>query len=153
MWFRYCLQIFGHLPYFSYQNAKNKQKSQIWKKSIFSFFQFRLSLYNIGFASVFIIELSLDSEIFDLRTRFLTLLWKFEILGFWPNLPLWDIDGRILGTTWYLRNFFFQKFSKKYQNSSEIKWFGLKPIRTDFIARNVKKSPKIGVCPLWEWKG
>ena len=123
------------------------------KKSIFLFFQFRLSLYNIGFVSVFIIELSLNSEIFDLRTWFLTLLWNFEILGFWPNLPLWDIDGRILGTTWYLRKFFFQKFSKKYQNSSEIKWFGLKPIRTDFIAQNVKKSPKTGVCPLWEWKG
>ena len=37
------------------------------KMSIFSFFQFRLSLYNIEFVSVFIIELSLNSEIFDLR--------------------------------------------------------------------------------------
>ena len=38
------------------------------KSRFFSFFQFRLSLYNIVFVSVFIIELSLNSEIFDLRT-------------------------------------------------------------------------------------
>ena len=132
---------------------KIRENLKLGKNRFFEFLWFEQPRCDIRFSGVFIIELSLNSEIFDLRTPFLRLLREFEIFRFWPNLPTLSIYYPIWGTTWYPRKIFFEILKEKCQNHPEIKWFALKPPRTDFMAENIKKSPKIGVCHVWERKG